>query len=97
MIGTEEQCFQPGVQVGTLNWLTNTPTVNSELGIQIRYRGNDVPAKVLSIGKSIVLEFEKPQRAVTPGQSAVFYSGDQVIGGGRIQSALQRKDLSARN
>ena len=97
VIGTEEQCFQPGVQVGNLNWLTNTPTVNSELGIQIRYRGNDVPAKVLSIGKSIVLEFEKPQRAVTPGQSAVFYSGDQVIGGGRIQSALQRKDLSARN
>ncbi len=94
VIGTEEQCFQPGVKVGNLNWLASSPVTGSNIGIQIRYRGNDVPAKVLSSGQTISLEFENPQKAVTPGQSAVFFSGEHVIGGGRIQSALQKTQLS---
>jgi len=95
VIGTEEQCFYPGLEIRNLNWLDNQPAPESELGVQIRYRSPDVPATVRSTDKSsIVLEFDQPQRAVTPGQSAVFFSGDRVLGGGRIESALDRRELS---
>lgn len=97
VIGTEEQCFCPGLEIRNLNWLDNPPDSKSEVGVQIRYRSLDVPATILSIDESsIVLKFDQPQRAVTPGQSAVFFSGEQVLGGGRIESALDRQELSLR-
>ena len=39
-------------------------------------------------GGNILVKFEKPKRAITPGQSVVFYDGDVVVGGGIIESVL---------
>jgi len=97
VVGTKEQCFQPGLEVGNLNWLSDFPLPGSEIGVQIRYRAKDVPANILSVGDIIVLEFKDPQRGITPGQSAVFFSGDQIVGGGRIKSALSRDDFSLKS
>lgn len=57
--------------------------------VQIRYRHEACPASLEAIGEGRVLvRFLRPQRAVTPGQAAVFYRGDGVLGGGFIDEAL---------
>ena len=54
--------------------------------MQIRYRHQSVPAKIIKIDDSRVrVEFDQPQISVAPGQSAVFYQEDCVIGGGWLE------------
>ena len=57
--------------------------------VKVRYRSPAVPAKVAQTAEGCLLTFEKPQRAVTPGQAAVFYDGDTLIGGAWIEWAEQ--------
>ncbi len=53
-----------------------------------RYRQKDAPAALIPTGNgTAVLKVDEPQRAVTPGQAAVFYDGDTVIGGGTVRSS----------
>jgi tRNA-specific 2-thiouridylase len=55
------------------------------LEVMVRYRGTPTRAEIKMTGEnSAEIKFEKPVRAVTPGQAAVFYSGDLVVGGGWI-------------
>ena len=50
-----------------------------------RYRQPEQPATVEQLGDDLLkITFEEPQRAVTPGQAAVLYDGDMVLGGGTI-------------
>ena len=52
---------------------------------KLRYRQREEACKITPLDEtSLLAEFEKPQRAVTSGQAAVFYDGDTVIGGGTI-------------
>jgi len=52
---------------------------------KIRYRHAEAKAMIFPLeGGRIRVEFEKPQRAITPGQAVVFYDGDAVVGGGII-------------
>lgn len=56
---------------------------------KIRFRAKEQPAMIIPDSDSTVkVIFDEPQRSVTPGQSVVFYSGNTVIGGGRIISAI---------
>ena len=53
-----------------------------------RYRQKEEPATVHPLDENrALLEFDRPQRAMTPGQAAVFYDGDVLIGGGVIEGA----------
>ncbi len=54
---------------------------------KIRYAAKPAKAIVSPAGEQIVVEFKEPQRAITPGQSVVFYSGDILVGGGEIVRA----------
>ncbi len=55
--------------------------------VQIRYRHKAAPATLIPLGDdTLLIEFDEPQRAPADGQSAVFYDGDTVIGGGIIRS-----------
>lgn len=72
-----------------INWLIDPPRIGETLDfdVKIRYRHSPSPARVtLDSPDSVSLEFRQGQRAITPGQSAVFYRDDRVCGGGVIHS-----------
>lgn len=67
-----------------VTWTRTTP-VPSKLEVTIRYRHTPVKATVQKVTtKSLTLQFDEPQRAITPGQAAVFYLRDELVGGGVI-------------
>jgi len=55
--------------------------------VKIRYRSSKTEAVLWPQDNGIRLVFSKPQRAITPGQAVVFYQGEEVLGGGIIESA----------
>ena len=58
--------------------------------MKIRHRHQPAPAVIESAGPDEVqVTFDEPQRAITPGQAAVFYDGDIVVGGGWIENSTQ--------
>ena len=88
VVGTAEEGASGGVEIGEVNWLSTPPPEDSPIGVQIRYRASAVSATVRSRDGRVILAFDEPQRAVTPGQSAVFFEDERVLGGGRIERAL---------
>jgi tRNA-specific 2-thiouridylase len=85
VVGTAEELERREVTIGELNWLATEPAVGAAIQVQIRSRAQAVPATVRSLhGGTIRLALDEPQRAVTPGQSAVLFDGPIVLGGGRI-------------
>jgi tRNA-uridine 2-sulfurtransferase len=85
VVGSERDLFRSEVRVGELNWLAPAPAVGELVRVQIRH---GAPAVAASVQRSdegeVELAFATPQRAVAPGQSAVIFSGETVLGGGRI-------------
>ena len=57
-----------------------------EVTVKIRSRAKEAPAVAEPFGNGLKIIFSEPQRAVTPGQSAVLYKDDVVVGGGIIKS-----------
>jgi len=68
------------------NWF-HRPAVGQLVQARIRHRGPLIPCTVTGEGKEFELAFQRPARAVAPGQAAVVYEGDRVLGGGWITSA----------
>ncbi|MDR1312899.1 MAG: tRNA-specific 2-thiouridylase [Deltaproteobacteria bacterium] len=85
-VGGYGDLASPSAVVGELN-LISVPELSGpmEIGCKIRYRQPEKPALLepLPGGKALVT-FREPQKAVAPGQAAVFYDGDVVVGGGTI-------------
>ena len=67
--------------VSNFNWI-NKPKFPVKLSVKIRYRTPSTRAELKNNGQ---LLFDNPQRAITPGQSAVFYKGQELLGGGIIK------------
>jgi len=75
-----------GVVVGNPNWLAPPPEPGRNLDVQIRHRSPALACTVEAMrNDSVELSFREPARAVTPGQSSVFFDGERVLGGGRIR------------
>ncbi len=71
-----------------LNWISGKPpTAGQIVTAKVRYRQPDQACRIVSAEHGgLSLQFEQPQRAVTPGQSVVLYDGDECLGGGVISS-----------
>ena len=70
-----------------ITWVGGPPCKEGEpvnLQVKLRYRQADQKAKLVFHGEQGRLLFDNPQRAVTPGQSAVIYQGDFCLGGGIV-------------
>jgi len=67
------------------SWVQDTPSPDERLQVRVRHRHAGTPARVVAGDRArISVHTEEPVRAVTPGQAAVFYRGDEVLGGGWI-------------
>ncbi len=78
------QSFLTAKNVHRTSW--NTPEIPRKGHAKIRYRQEDQACTISEISKeSVKVEFENPQRAISPGQIIVFYNGDNVVGNGVIE------------
>jgi tRNA-specific 2-thiouridylase len=85
VIGPREALLSDVVEVEAPHWLGEPPRVGDQVGVQLRHRAREVGATVERMHDGCVaLALAIPQAAVTPGQSAVMFAGDRVLGGGRI-------------
>jgi len=72
--------------INQVNWISGSfPEDIKDISIQIRYNSKPVSVKgIILENNRLIIELQKPVRAITPGQSAVFYKGDRLLGGGII-------------
>lgn len=74
------------LKAGKVNWVSGkVPKLPFKCEAVIRYRHAPVKCTVIKKGSLYKVKFQKPQRAITPGQSIVFYKGEEVLGGGIIK------------
>ncbi len=85
-VGSDDQLRSSRLTANRLNWVSiAAPTEPIRVNIKIRHRHEPAPATLrLTAPDRIEAVFDEPQRAITPGQSAVFYQGEEVAGGGWI-------------
>ncbi|MDN5293070.1 MAG: tRNA-uridine 2-sulfurtransferase [Eubacteriales bacterium] len=90
ILGRYEEVFSRGLLAGDNNFiLMDELTEPVEAEVKIRYTARPAKAFLSPEGEGKVrVEFAEPQRAITPGQAAVYYTGDLVIGGGVIEKRL---------
>ena len=85
LLGPNEALFSARVWVEDVNFIPfDTLTGPIRAQAKLRYTPNAADCTIHPAENGVVLEFDQPQRAVTPGQAAVFYDGDLVLGGGTI-------------
>jgi tRNA-specific 2-thiouridylase len=76
--------FTRRLRTGEVNWLAAEPPHETEVTVRLRYRQEDQPALMVGMQEGVMITPHEPQRAVTPGQSAVIYQGTRCLGGGVI-------------
>jgi tRNA-uridine 2-sulfurtransferase len=89
VVGPNEQLMADGLVAESVTFCGGLPPKSPRTAeVRIRYRSEPVQAELRLDGDRAEVRFERPQRAVTPGQAAVFYEGDRVLGGGTISAAI---------
>ena len=93
-VGPEEQLFQDTLWTSHVRFVSDeAPANGTKVNIKIRYKSSEVSAFLYPKGENVFIRLESPQKAITPGQAAVFYNGEEVLGGGRIASAPKLESI----
>ncbi|RJQ66049.1 MAG: tRNA 2-thiouridine(34) synthase MnmA, partial [Desulfobacteraceae bacterium] len=85
-VGRKKDLMTPNCRVHSINWIDLPPKEAISVMTRVRYRHKAVASTLIPLGiDQAEIRFNTPESAVTPGQGAVFYQGDEVIGGGWIE------------
>jgi tRNA-uridine 2-sulfurtransferase len=96
-LGRREDLYRQEFEVESASFVAGEPPDDEEFttAVQIRHRAEPVPATARRHGeRSWIIELERPAWAPAPGQAAVFYEGDEVVGGGRIGGLVSGTGIS---
>lgn len=90
-VGPASSLMAPSCLVEGWNWVGGeTPAAPLRARVRTHYRHREQPATLVPLeGGAVRVDFDEPQRAMAPGQFAVAYDGDEVLGGGAIERALR--------
>ncbi|PZV25967.1 MAG: tRNA 2-thiouridine(34) synthase MnmA [Snowella sp.] len=91
IVGDRDSAGSLDCSVTRLNWVSMTePTTPIRCEVQVRYRSSPVVVSVVPLENDRVkLVFDEPQFGITPGQAAVFYNGEILLGGGIIEKSVE--------
>jgi tRNA-specific 2-thiouridylase len=84
VVGDESELYDAQLRATDAHWIGHPPETAFQGEVRIRYRHRGARADIIPSGTGFEVRFDEPQRAITPGQAAVVYRGDEVIGGGFI-------------
>jgi len=86
VVGSKDQLLSDALFASKLSWVSGeAPQEPINVTAKIRYKSPEVAARLYLRDGVAEVNFPQPQRAITPGQSVVFYQGDAVLGGGIIE------------
>ena len=90
-VGSRAESSARRIEVRDVNWVASTaPAAPCSVGVRTRYRMPLADATLVIAAGGVSVEFHQPTWAPAPGQSAVFYAGDEVLGGGTIAAVTAR-------
>lgn len=89
VVGRKNEAYKTLFLVKEPHFIAHLPKKNIVLRVKIRYNHQEAPAEISPVSKMLEVRFTEPQFAITPGQSAVFYSRGTVVGGGIIDEVLE--------
>lgn len=90
VVGPGELLARGGLEAERVRWFGDPPAAGTELTVQIRAHGAEIPARVDAIGPDgTLVRFAEPQRGIAPGQLVAFYAGAETLGGGTIARSLR--------
>lgn len=87
-LGDESDLFASALTATDVNWLCDPQALPATLTAKARYSQKEATVSVLPTETGATVTFAEPQRALTVGQAVVFYDGDEVLGGGTIDTIL---------
>lgn len=86
VVGTRDEVGRRDFRAWGASWVTSTPAAGTRCDVQIRHRGKPLPAVLDPSGPQVEVKLLEPAIGIAPGQSAVFYQGDEVLGGATISA-----------
>ena len=86
VIGKRRDLEVVGCDLDQVSVVAGSAPAEPEVTVKVRYRSRPVPARLEAVGSRWRVDFATPQLAVAPGQAAVFYRGEEVLGGGIIDA-----------